>query len=106
MNNFNIISFIISLKERDRFIIVLLIAVGTLWGQEMMDRNAYTKLENSYRVSMIAKADACSNEKMRIMTEYINIIRTTNRQVDSIGKINMSIIDQNNKNIHLPIKSK
>lgn len=100
MNNFSIIAFIIGLRERDRFIIVLLLAVGTLWTQNIWDMTAYSKLQDTYRETIVSKSDSCANQKMRIMNEYINIIRATNRQVDSMGKNNMFIIENNNKHIN------
>lgn len=101
----SIIKYIMSLGERDRFIAVCLIAVGAMWSQGLWDKHSYNRLQDSYRIELVKRSDSCDIQKMRILIDNINIIHKTEMLVDSLAKVNLFIISNNNKNIKIVKKA-
>lgn len=95
MKDFSLIQWIVQLKERDRLIAVCLVAVAALWGQNQWDKQENKSLQKE----LIVRADNCAAEKIELLQEQLKKGQLLQGIVDSLARVNLVIISNNNKNI-------
>lgn len=105
MKDFRIITYIMSLKERDRMFAVLLIGISVVWGQGVWDAHVYKRdindLQTQYRTELVKRSDSCSDQKERILMNGISTIRQLQGTTDSLSRINTVVVHNNNQRIKI-----
>jgi hypothetical protein len=108
MKQLGLIKWIIGLRERDRFWVIMLIAISALWTQNLVYKREAVKMQeknDQLRQIIIVRADSCEAQKIRIYLNQLINAQKTQAMVDSLARENLFTISKNNNNIKVVKKS-
>lgn len=91
------------LTERDRLIAILLVAVAALYTQNEFHTTRMINMSEKYKNDLAAGSIICDLQKNRIMQDDIIAIRHARELIDSLARINLKVISNNN---HINIEKK